>query len=89
MVSVSALLLMCCSTVLFEDAVAYNVYRAVPTVTVIGDNDRTIECPLYPKGYVLVGTFRKEDDGIQEQQVEREGKPACYHYEPVMPSESA
>lgn len=89
MISVSALLLLCCSSVLFPDAVGYSVYRAVPKVTVESDENQRIECPPYPKGYVLVGTFRKKDEPVQHRHVEQEDKPACYHYEPLMPGESA
>jgi hypothetical protein len=89
MISVSALLLLCCSRVLFPDALGYNVYRAVPRVTVVSDENRLIECPPYPKGYVLVGMFRKKDQRIQHRQVEQESEPACYHYEPLMAGESA
>ena len=89
MISVSALLLLCCSRVLFPDALGYSVYRAVPRVTVVSDENRIIECPPYPTGYVLVWTFRKNDERIQHRHVEQEGKPACYHYEPLMPGESA
>jgi hypothetical protein len=88
MVSLSALLVLCCSTVLYADPVGYAVYWAVPKVTVVSGGNRMIECPPYPKGYVLLGTFRK-DAHIQHNQLEEDDKPACYHYEPLMLGDSS
>ena len=88
MVSLSALLALCCSTVLYPDPVGYTVYWAVPKVTSVSHDNRMIECPPYPKGYVLLGTFRK-DSHIGHHQMEEDEQPACYHYEPLMPGESS
>ena len=88
MVPLSALLVLCCSTVLHSDPVGYSIYRAVPKVTLVSHGDRMIECPPYPNGYVLLGAFRKDAD-IRHHQKEEDDQPACYHYEPITPEESS
>jgi hypothetical protein len=81
--AISALLVLSCSTVLHPAQVGYIIYWAVPNVTTVSHGNRVIECPPYPKGYVLLGTFRK-DAHIRHNQLEEDDKPACYHYEPLM-----
>ena len=88
MVSISTLLALCCTTVLYSDPVGYTVYWAAPKLTSVSLGNRMIECPPYPKGYLLLGTFRK-DAHIRDHQMEKDEKPACYYYEPLMPGESS